>query len=684
MTLLTPLGLLGLLGLVAWLIIYLIKPNYQQKLISSTYIWKLSLKYRKKRLPISKLRNLLLILCQIFILTLCAGILAQPNQVIKAETYNKEVVVIIDASASMWTLDDLGTTRFEKAIEQAQAQVEKTFDEDGLVTVILCKDKSEALFSRVNATSEDDIEETLQNLLKDAETENMLCSYGKANIEGALAISEEVLTNNPLTQVYIFTDTQYMNLPELVSVVNVAWDEENESWDTSWNAAILNAYTEYEDNYYSFIVDIACYGRDATIKLAVTVQSPNVGKDGVPDSFTYEMEVECFNDATKRVIFMNADLQQEMENESDLYAYYYIPNEEKVFSYDYVSIAIEEVDSLMVDNTFYIYNGTKPTLKILYATPKPTPFMNAVLGNMRNQYSHIWSIEITEFVVKESQQVPNYGYDFYIYETYYLSEPGDTPSAMPETLPNDGVVFMLNPDIAPDGAGFSVKKNPYVYNNANSSLLDGEGHVILKGVSADNVMISQYMEIIQDGSYMELWKSANDTPVLLFKDTPMEKIAVLGISPRYSNLTMNGNSTFPILMKNLFDYLLPPTLDASSFEVDENVTIRARGMSVEIKKGSDVISGDEPLTTFPYMMNVSLPGTYELTQELLSGEIVKEKFFVKIPAMESNIRKIEETLPDLDRPEEKKDTYIDWLVYLAGAMVLLLFAEWWLQSRDNM
>jgi hypothetical protein len=107
-------------------------------------------------------------------------------------------------------------------------------------------------------------------------------------------------------------------------------------------------------------------------------------------------------------------------------------------------------------------------------------------------------------------------------------------------------------------------------------------------------------------------------------------------------------------------------------------------MSVEIKKGSDVISGDEPLTTFPYIMNVSLPGTYELTQELLSGDIVKEKFFVKIPAMESNIRKIEETLPDLDRPEEKKDTYIDWLVYLAGAMVLLLFAEWWLQSRDNM
>ena len=645
MTLLTPLGLLGLLGLVAWLIIYLIKPNYQQKLISSTYIWKLSLKYRKKRLPISKLRNLLLILCQIFILTLCAGILAQPNQVIKAETYNKEVVVIIDASASMWTLDDMGTTRFQKAIEQAQTQVEKTFDEDGLVTVILCKDKSEAIFSRVDASFERDIEDTLNNLLEDAETQSMLCSYGKSNIEGALAISEEILSNNPLTQLYIFTDTQYMTLPELVTVVNVARDEEKDVWDTSWNAAILNAYTEYEDNYYSFIVDVACYGRDTTIVLTVTVQSPNVGKDGVADYFTYEMEVECLNDATKRVIFMNADLQQETENESDLYAYYYISNEEKVFSYDYVSISIEEVDSLMVDNTFYIYNGTKPTLKILYATPEPTRFMNAVLGNMRNQYADIWSIEITEFIVKEDHNVPNYGYDFYVYETYYYEKPGDTPSAMPKELPNDGVVFMLNPDVAPEDAGFTVKRNPYVYNSVNSSLLDGEGHVILKGVSADDIMLSQYMEIIQDGSYKELWKSSNDSPVFLFKETPTEKIAVLGLSPRFSNLTVNGNATFPTLMKNLFDYLLPPTIKASSFEINEQISIQARGMSVEVKKGNEDLGRYE---TFPLLLDVTLPGTYELVQELMSGDIVKEKFFVKIPAMESNIRRIEETLPDLD------------------------------------
>ena len=62
MTLLTPLGLIALSSIVALIIIYIIRPNFQQKIISTTFVWKLSLKYRKKRIPTSKLRNLILIL----------------------------------------------------------------------------------------------------------------------------------------------------------------------------------------------------------------------------------------------------------------------------------------------------------------------------------------------------------------------------------------------------------------------------------------------------------------------------------------------------------------------------------------------------------------------------------------------------------------------------------------------
>ena len=74
MTWLTPIGFMGLIGLIVLLIIYLIKPNYQNKMISSTFVWKLSLKYRRKKIPLNKLRNLLLILSQILAICTCAAI----------------------------------------------------------------------------------------------------------------------------------------------------------------------------------------------------------------------------------------------------------------------------------------------------------------------------------------------------------------------------------------------------------------------------------------------------------------------------------------------------------------------------------------------------------------------------------------------------------------------------------
>ena len=96
MSLLIPLGLLGLLGVVGLIIIYIIKPNFQQKIISSTYVWKLSLKYRKRRLSTNKLRNIILIICQILILVSCAVILAQPVSVIKAQEDKSERIIVVE------------------------------------------------------------------------------------------------------------------------------------------------------------------------------------------------------------------------------------------------------------------------------------------------------------------------------------------------------------------------------------------------------------------------------------------------------------------------------------------------------------------------------------------------------------------------------------------------------------
>ena len=94
MSLLAPLGLLGLLGLVALIIIYIIKHNYQTKIISTTYIWKLSLKLRKKQIPISKLRNIILFICQVLAITTLTFILAQPVIAAEKEEEKSEKIAI--------------------------------------------------------------------------------------------------------------------------------------------------------------------------------------------------------------------------------------------------------------------------------------------------------------------------------------------------------------------------------------------------------------------------------------------------------------------------------------------------------------------------------------------------------------------------------------------------------------
>ena len=114
MSLLAPLGLLGLLAVAVLIFIYIIKPNYQQKIVSSTYIWKRSLKYRKKRVPVSRLRNILIFLCQMLVLASFAMLLARPVIPYVAETPKNEKVIILDASAGM-RVSTGGETRFERA-----------------------------------------------------------------------------------------------------------------------------------------------------------------------------------------------------------------------------------------------------------------------------------------------------------------------------------------------------------------------------------------------------------------------------------------------------------------------------------------------------------------------------------------------------------------------------------------
>lgn len=203
MNLLVPIGLLGLIGLLVLLIIYILKPNYQQKFVSSTYIWKLSLKYRKKKIPINKLRNLLILLCQVLICVAAALILSKPAVLAETDAGQNEKIIIVDASANMLaSCESSNDTRFDRAVVKAREISDETLKDKGTVTVILAGQKASYVVRRAGAPELSDVVELI---------EGMECSLCEGDVEGAMALAEETLRFNADSEIILLTGTAYLN-----------------------------------------------------------------------------------------------------------------------------------------------------------------------------------------------------------------------------------------------------------------------------------------------------------------------------------------------------------------------------------------------------------------------------------------------------------------------------------------
>lgn len=652
MTLLIPLGLLGLLSIAAWLIIYLIKPNYQQKVISSTFVWKLSLKYRKKRLPVSKLRNIILIICQVLILVACALILARPSIVSTSKVSKNEVIAIIDSSVSMRTEID-EETRYERAVEGVKELAENVFAENGTVSVILAGADSSFLVERVAVANKAMVMAELDELISDLD--DLACSYGSADIDSALMLSEDVLAENPTAKIYIFTDIEYSYIPEGISVVNVSSDEE-------WNAAILNAYTQLEDGYYSIVVDVAYYGISSTIDLHVDVNGANAIDNNDDGSFlSFDQPVTCIDNETITVIFRNGVLE-DYEKESENIVFVDLLDVDKFYSYKSIHIYVDEYDSFRLDNSFDIYGGQKEVLKVQYASNLPNRFMTGVLSTMKLNYEARWDIQITE--VNTNRDKPAIEkFDLYIFEHY-----------MPNEMPTDGVVFLMDLGSAPQGSNLSYAGD-YDMSKISVPLTQEMDHPLMKNIVADDITVSRFNAISTTDASYEVLMACEDRPVALIKDDGMSKVLVLGFSVHYSNIAIT--KYFPLFFLNVFDYFYPATVSSNAFEVNESIILNSMSEQLFCSTRST------PFTEFPAQMSFTVPGTYTFSQTTFFGKYIEEYVFVKIPAEESDIRKVSDGLTSPYKNDKEVLIIDDLLLYFAIALVALLFIEWLLQAKEN-
>ena len=637
MTWLAPIGFIGLIGIIALIIIYVIKPNYQKKMVSSTYVWKLSLKYRRKRLPVSRLNNILIFLCQLLILTICGLLLARPViEHAKAGDEN-EKVIIIDASASM-RMSDGGTTRFVRAVNEARILAEDTVEQGGVVSVIVADGDPEFIVQRSGEDKLDDILAALDSLTESDEN----CSFSAADMDSAVSLTEELLRYNHEAQVFLYTGTKYLE-KNGINVVDVSKSEE-------WNSAILNVTAEMnENNHYEISIDVGCYNRTESITVYCDIHGAN-GKDT-----KIQLQRPGYFDPTEEeqtVVFTTDDL-----------------NGQPLYSFDYLEVYVAVEDSFTEDNSFFFYGGNKPTIRIQYSSSIPNNYFGGVVRTIREVMKGQWNIVFKE--LKADEKAETEGFDFYIFE-----------HKVPSVMPTDGVVLLVDPYGSPSGAGITFGDTRKLnaidkINNVYPTLASGAQHDITKFIDFERIMISQYTEIISSDGYDELAYYAG-APVILAKNEDDAKIVVWAFDLNMSSLPLTPDFSF--LVYNTFNHYIPSTLTSNTFEIGDTVELAARGTNLKVS-GNGI---DYSMEGKSGSVTVNRPGAYTVTQTPMSGDaLIIENFYVRIPQEQSNITRQVDSLPMADVDVEVKVEFEDLLFYFAIALVSLMFIEWLLQIKKN-
>ncbi len=641
MSLLVPLGLLGLIGIVALIIIYILKPNYQNKFIPSTFIWKLSLKYKKKKLPVSKLRNILLFLCQLIIITVATLILSRAIIDNSANIQNGDTIIVLDTSASMHSSLN-GQTRFVRATNKALEDANKALEDGNRVSVILAGEKASFLVRQLGEESSQQLFEAFETLTKTPES---VYTYGEPDVSGAMVLAEQITSFTDKASVTLYTDTTYYETDK-VNVYNVNDVSE-------WNAAILDVRAILTENNYRIEIDVVSYGRDENINVSVEIS--NFNDSGAPAQ-PIPLVASCIGDNITTLVLAKP-LDTMSEEEKDL-----ITEELQLFAYDQIFVTIDADDSLSYDNQFYLYGGQKPTLKILYYSTMPNNYFTAALLIAQNALSDRWNIELTE--IQKGDPVIE-GYDLYIYE-----------HTMPKTMPSDGVVFCVNPTNAlPTSTG--IKLGGAAQSSSGEMFLEpAESHPIMNNIDASAISVTRITMINSYDDYIPLM-TLQEYPLLLVKDEPHTKMVVMPFSLHYSNLAVLPE--FPLIIRNMLNHFFPSTIKGNVFEIGDILDLNARGETLEVA-GPGV---DTTLTELPAKLKASTPGTYTFKQYPISGDPAIENIYVKIPASESNINSSETVLVNPYFFVDDGSANIDLLFYLALTMVALLFIEWWLKSREQ-
>lgn len=647
---LMPIGFVGLLAIALLLIIYLLRPQYREKRISATAVWKRVVSRTKKQRLM--LTNVFIFLVQALVLAIIAVGFAQPRLYSQTTiSPDSEYVVILDASASMRAKSSKsGDTRFERAVASATNKIQDFFSEaeNGAISVIIADSNPSYLFSNLKKDKESEI----YSRLGEAE-----CSLEEGNLESAITLAGKHLEENPYAKILFYTDTKFDSLGSAVEVIDVC-DKENEQ-----NIAILGCTVGMVENQYAFEIMLGAYGnvtRKCNIEVDIYGADNGKGKKDLhleaPVNFAVNENSQNL-EQIQRVTVMAT-------NES------YGGQPDWFFDiYDGAKISIPDLnDSIPDDDEFYVYGGIRDTIKVEYWSKESNSFWQFGFNNLAVNMNKTRDISFKEIYQDQGMTAENNGFDFYIFEH-------SIPSEVLQKLPTDGIILLADPDSTLDDANIGLSFDQTV-KISSTACAGWQYHPLLQYMDPSKIHLTQYSKITVEDESFEPLLFIDDNPVLLVKNTPSSKIVVLPFSINMSDFY---GDQFQIFLYNLVNYFAPMTLDKFDFNLGEKTQFNCKGESIEVEHNENT----QNFVEFPAEFTFEDVGTYTFTTTFgLEKDDEVRRAYVHVSTAESKLFETSDFRINLTAKEVAGESQgRDFFIWFAVLSLILMVFEWFLQFK---
>lgn len=625
-----PLGLIALIGIPILIIIYIIKNKYTEQVISSTYLWTLSEKFLKKRLPINKLIGIISLILQIVAVLFIALAIAKP--VLYIRNAADDYCFILDASGSM-NIEREDRTRFDFAKDEIASLINGSMN-GSAYTLVVAGDTAEEIYKGIT-----DKERAIALL------NGVPRSYTVTGYTDAIGVAQNYFNENTSIKTYLVTDKSFKN-NENVKVIDVSANVEN--------YAVYGGTAEDSDDD-EYRISCALVGENLVVKGFVLSYESDA-----------KLDVELYIDGSEELAAVQTLEVTKLEP-----AQFTLTAE--CASYQSVRVVIANDDAFAPDNEITVYNVEyENSFKVLHVSDDPSIFVKAGLMSAGNAL--ITPVTADKYKKNEDSYL-NGDYDLYVFE-----------SCNPQTLPRGGAVWLINPTASVAGSGFALQDEVELgegtielkFNTSSSSTLKKLTEY-MKRYDSDSsgiTVANSYQQCKLTGSFTTLMYAGGSPAVFAGTNDYNNREVVFAYDLHWSDSALITD--YVILFKNLLNYTFPKvienTLSYCGDTLEINVPANCQGIRIESPEGSV-----NYLETSSAVCELDLRevGTYKIT--ITAGDNSRAyNVYSYLPSEESVTSEQSEISFSLEGEagNKRRNGIYDDLIVIFILLALVFAAEW--------